>query len=132
MEPKQDRSSGKAGRSGPRPKISNYSLIGLATGVCTAFFLHNQLMANTLLGSINDIITVVLVNLGPALAVILSIMGIKDKAGRSDLSRMMGWVGLVFGLGTLMISILFSHSVMSDNSIFGIYDNLFNTYNGLF
>ena len=125
MNPKSNQSAGRSNRPVNKPKISNYSLIGLATALCAAFFLHNQFLTNSLLGGIDDIVTVVLINIAPVLAVVLSFVGIKDRVGRSDISRMMGWVGLVFGLGALMISILFSYSLLSDNSVLGIYDQLF-------
>lgn len=132
MNPNQNRPAGKSRRSGPRPKISNYSLVGLTAGLSAAFFLHDQFLANSILGNLDDIVTVVLVNLFPVLAVVLSFMGIKDKGGRSDLSRMMGWVGLVVGLGALMVSVIFSHSLLSDNSLLGVYDNLLDSYGSFF
>ena len=125
MNPKSNQSAGGGNRPANKSKISNYSLVGLATALCGVFFLQNQFLANSLLGGIDDIITVVLINLAPVVAVVLSFLGIKDRAGRSDMSRMMGWVGLVFGLGALMVSILFSYSLLSENSVLGIYDQLF-------
>ena len=124
MNPKSNQSAGGNNRPANKSKISNYSLVGLATALCGVFFLHNQLLASSLLGGIDDVITVILMNLAPVVAVVLSFMGIKDRVGRSDISRMMGWVGLVFGLGGLIVSILFSYSLLSENSVLGIYDQL--------
>lgn len=114
MEPKSSRPNVKAKRVKAKSKISTYSLVGAATGLCYAFFLHNQLLTGTLLGKLSNYLIIAIINLPPVVATIASIVGLKDRVEYRDISRIIAVAGLVFGIGSLMVSIAFSYALLND------------------
>ena len=128
MDPRTNQPTGRRPANNraaaPKSKISNLSIAGLATGLSAAFIVHGQLIAVNLLTNFHDAVTIGLFNLTPVIATILSILGLKAK-GQSDLSRKIALVGLIVGLAMLLVSGLYSYVTLTDNSIFGLYENIF-------